>query len=320
MKLTPGWTWTWVDTDPPMAGSARAWRTLAFRYKRGRAITRINDIVFDGLQGAKRDLVWVDKGVFLRPATVRHLRDTAEKLVHFTPDTAFHENRSRYFDRTAALYDLLVTTKSFEAEAYARLSSKVHVTTQGFDADVHFPRAENRERRRETVFVGLAEADRERCLATLLEHDVPVRLAGFGWGRFLRRWGDNPLLSFEGDQIFGSEYADLLSRSWIGLGLLSRRFPELHTTRTFEIPACGAVLATEATADTRRFFGNHEALFHDGYDDLARKLRSMLEDDSLESLKATSEAGRRRVIADGRDYSSILGEVLARVWPVSRRA
>lgn len=311
MKLTPGWTWTWIDTDPPMVASARVWRTLAFRYKRGSAVSRVNDVVTGALRGTKQDMVWVDKGVFLRPATVRCLRNAANRFVHFTPDTAFHENRSRFFNETAALYDLLVTTKSFETEEYLRLSERLLVTTQGYDSGTHFPRVSNDERRHEAVFVGLAEPDRERCIATLLEHGIPVRLAGLGWKRFLRRWRDDPLLEFEGEQVFGSAYASLLSRSWIGLGLLSKRFPELHTTRTFEIPACGAVLATEITADTKRFFDNDEAMFFEDYEDLALRLREVFRGGSPGTLRSIAEGGRRRLIADGRDYSRLLSEVLA---------
>lgn len=38
-------------------------------------------------------------------------------------------------------------------------------------------------------------------------------------------------------------------------GALSRRFPERHTTRTFEIPACGTVLITEWNEEISVFLG-----------------------------------------------------------------
>jgi hypothetical protein len=311
-RLTPDWDWEWVDTEPPMRESARPWRTVAFRYQLGKAVDRINSLVLDRIGDTRRDIVWVDKGVFLETSILRTVRRLARRLVHFTPDTAFHENKSRHFEGSIGLYDLAVTTKSFEVSEYHRRvgPEKTLLTTQGYDAEVHYPRAGDEERRREAVFIGLAEPARERCVATLLEAGIQVRLAGIGWGRFLRRWREDPHLAFEGEEIFGDAYAKLLSASWVGLGLLSKHFPEMHTTRTFEIPACGAVLATEATLDTKRFFGDSEALFFDDYADLAIKLDRLFSSNEKESLTGMAKAGRRRVLDDRRDYTSILANIL----------
>jgi hypothetical protein len=295
-----------------MRESARPWRTLAFRYQLGKAVNRINSLVMDRIGDTRRDLVWVDKGVFLQTSTLRTVRRVARRLVHFTPDTAFHENKSRHFEGGIGLYDLVVTTKSFEVGEYHRRvgPEKTLLTTQGYDAEVHYPRAGDEERRREAVFIGLAEPDRERCVATLLEAGIRVRLAGKGWGRFLRRWREHPHLAFEGEEIFGDAYANLLSTCWVGLGLLSKHFPEMHTTRTFEIPACGAVLATEATLETKRFFRDSEALFFDNYADLAIKLDQLSSATKTGSFSEMAKAGKRRVLDDRRDYSSILASIL----------
>ncbi len=312
-RLTPEFEWTWVDTDPPLQQAARVWRTLAFRSRVGRAVNRINEEVGAGIGREPHDLIWVDKGVFLREASVQRLRNSARRLIHYTPDTAFHENRSAHFERTLGLYDLAVTTKAFEVDEYENRigPEKVLLTTQGYDLAVHYPRNTDAERRRETLFIGLAEPDREACVATLLDNDISVRLAGRGWTRFVRRHQGNPCLIYEGDDVFGDDYASLLSRSWIGLGLLSRRFPELHTTRTFEIPACGAMLASPRTSETTTFFADSEALFFDAYSTLASRLKVLLTEPGLDSVASVASAGHRRVLASARDYDSILGAVLA---------
>ena len=310
-RLTPDWHWDWIDTDPPLQTSPRIWRSLAFRAKTGPSVRAINETVNEKVRARAFDLVWVDKGVFLRDHTVQNLRGATRKLVHFTPDTAFHENRSAHFERALDLYDLLVTTKSFEIAEYRRhmRHDSVFLTTQGFDPLVHRPLASDNARRREAVFIGLAEPDREKCISLLLEKGVSVRLGGRGWSRVLRAWGKSDTLHFEGEDVFGDDYAALLSGSWIGLGLLSKRFPELHTTRTFEIPACGAVLATPENPETATFFTNTEALFFRDHVDLADRVKQILEapDDVLSDMSA---AGRHRVNADGRDYPSILSAIL----------
>lgn len=311
-KLTPSYEWEWIDTDPPMNESARVWKTLAFRMGTGKAVTRINRLVTSRMGATRCDLVWIDKGVFLHRSTIQSVRRLTRKLVHFTPDAAFHMNGSRHFESSLGDFDLAITTKSFELSEYFRRigAERTLLTTQAYDTEVHYPRSGDEYRRREAVFVGLAEPDREKCVAMLLDGGVPVRLAGIGWTKFLRRWGANSLLTFESEAVFGAEYARLLSESWIGLGLLSQRFPELHTTRTFEIPACGAVLATPRTIETNAFFGENEALFFDDYADLATKVSALLSSENTVRLSEMAAAGRRRVQSDCRDYSSILASIL----------
>jgi spore maturation protein CgeB len=85
----------------------------------------------------------------------------------------------------------------------------------------------------------------------------------------------------------------------------------MHTTRTFEIPACGAVLATEATLETRHFFRDSEALFFDDYADLAIKLVRLFSANETGSITEMAKAGRRRVLDDRRDYASIMANILA---------
>jgi hypothetical protein len=161
------------------------------------------------------------------------------------------------------------------------------------------------------VFVGLAEPDRERCISVLLSRGIPVRLAGFGWDALVRRYRNDSNLMFEGKAAFADDYASLLSQAWIGLGLLSKRFPELHTTRTFEIPACGAVLATEKNEDTMRFFSPDEALFFDDFENLADRITDLFRAGREQELAGMAERGMKRVIQDGRNYETILAAVLA---------
>lgn len=312
-ELTPEWTWEWVDTDPPLETCSRVWRTLAYRFQVGKAVDRINHVVTERMSGVDNDLVWVDKAIFLRKPTMDVLRANTRRLVHFTPDTAFHANRSRNFESTLNSFDLLVTTKSFEVAQYRQRLERdtLLVTTQGYDARVHFPRATDDDRRREAVFIGLAEPERIRCIETLLDRGISVRLGGRGWNAFAKQWQSSPHFAFEGEDVFGGDYARLLSGSWIGLGLLSKRFPELHTTRTFEIPACGAALATEATSETSNFFAGNEAVFFSSFQDLADRITAFLAENDLSALRSTAAAGHRRVLADGRDYESILAAILS---------
>lgn len=310
-QLTPGWSWEWVDTDPPLMSTARPWRSLAYRYHLGAAVTRINREVTSRLTGSHLDLIWVDKAVFLQRDTMGQLRLAGRKLVHYTPDTAFGPNSSRYFEASLPLFDLVVTTKSFDLPEYGKRvdAQRIMLVTQGFDPAVHYPRSPDEERQVGVAFIGLAEPARERAIGALLAAGVPIRLAGRGWSRFVSKWKNSPHLDFRGDDCFGDDYATALSSSWIGLGLLSKKFPEQHTTRTFEIPACGAVLATEDTAETRSYFARDEAVFFKDNVEMVHEIRRALSGGATE-LRALALSGRERVLRDRRDYPNILRSVL----------
>jgi len=312
-ELRPSWKWQWIDTDIPMQNGSRLGRSIAFRLKCGPVVAAINHLVCGAIDGAPYDLVWIDKGVFLHPSTLAKLRGVGSRLIHFTPDTAFHTNRSRLFEQSLRYYDLLVTTKSFELAAYRQRlggDDRLFLTTQGFDKRLHRPVVLGHPRRREVAFVGLAETDRFACVGALLDAGIDVHVGGMGWEHFARAKQSNKCFHYLGPRVFGEDYARLYSSVWIGLGLLSKRFPELHTTRTLEVPACGAILATERTDDTVRLFRQDEVLFFKNPQDLARSVIEWFGTKSDDELNRIANSGRQRVEQDGRDYCGILDSIL----------
>lgn len=309
-NLLPRGEWNLIDTDPVFQDSPRWARTLWFRFLAGPAVAALNRHVMSELGSKLYDFAWIDKGVCLWPETVRRIRELARKLVYYTPDTSFLANRSRYFRATASLYDLIVTTKSVELASFERLvpRERIALVTQCFDSRLHYPRCTFAEKRKEAVLIGLCEPDRERCVEQLTSHGIAVRVGGIGWSRFVRRHAGNSLVQYEGARVFGQRYAEVLSGAAVGLGLLTKRFPELHTTRTFEIPACGTALATERNSETTGIFGEEEVIFFADYADLGRRVAGLMQDEVR--LKAISDAGARRVQTGDYSNDRVLRKVL----------
>jgi len=311
-RLLPGWEHSHVDTAVPFDHCSRLSRSIAFRLKTGPALRAINASLLLHVEQEKThyDIVWVDKAVFFYPSTIRRLRQLAGRLIHYTPDTAFYENRSRHFASSIELYDFVVTTKSFEIDQYSSLipKNRLIVTTQGYDQMVHRPLHTPAEKRSGVAFAGLAERDRFEKVELLLDNGIPVRVAGPGWERFSAKHSKNPQYQFAKSFLSGDEYVDFISSARFGLGLLSKRFPELHTTRTFEIPACGTALITERNEETESYFAPDEAVFHSSPEELIRRLKE-LEENPNELVKI-SKAGRARVEKEGRSYDEIFRGLL----------
>ena len=137
-----------------------------------------------------------------------------------------------------------------------------------------------------------------------------IVLAGIHWRKFAKQHV-NLNLTYLGNGIFGEEYAKIISLSYFGLGLLSNWVPELHTTRTFEIPACNTCLITPKTSEIANFYEDHEVLYFDTVEKLILDISSLK--NNLFELECKTSAGRNKLLKGNYDYKSIIKNVLSYV-------
>jgi spore maturation protein CgeB len=294
-----------VNIDEPIYRTNSLFRSLGWRYHRGPLVNNVAKFIQAKVSGYY-DLVWIDKGVFIDAHVLDGIKGALK--VHYTPDTGIIFNRSGAFFRSIPLYDYCITTKSFEMDAYREKGAReVLFCTQGYDMRVHRPYVPF-EKKDGVVFVGHCESARESILAGLLESDIKVTLAGPNWERFASKYRNKGRLFYLGKGVYGEDYGRLLSGGLVGLGLLSRWFPERHTTRTLEIPACGTALATERNEDTAAIFGEGEAMFYADGKELIEKVKKAFTDRTF--LQTVTEEGHARVVNGAFDYVSILRRLL----------
>lgn len=301
-----------INTDVPILETARVFRSLGWRYKVGPLISNINHYInLVVSQHEHFDLTWIDKGVFVRPEVVRTIRGKTTTLVHFTPDPAFTYHQSKLFYQAIPYYDHCITTKSFELTHYrAHQAKSVIFCTQGYDPQLHKP-YHGYEEKKGVVFVGHREDDREEAISLLIEKRIPFKLAGIHWGKLAGRYKNYSTFEYYGQGIYGDSYARLLSGSLMGLGFLSKIIPEKHTTRTFEIPACGTALVTEKNEEIQAIYENDEAIFFDDCQDLVQKV--LFGYRHSEYLQSITQQGHQKVSLGLYDYESILRKILSQI-------
>ncbi|MCF1420244.1 CgeB family protein [Mangrovimonas futianensis] len=300
-----------IDTHLPFFQTLRVWRSLGFRFKKGPLIRGVNKFIRKRVYG-NYDLIWIDKGVFIKESTTQFLKSRGNCLVHYTPDTAFFENESSHFYKSIKWYDWIISTKSFEREHYLKLidPKSFILIPQGFDKQVHYPRVSFQEKENYVVFIGLFEPSRGEILRVLLDNGIRVKLAGKKWDSFLNSHTYENL-EFLGDSLLKDEYALTISKAFFGLGLLSKRFPELHTTRTFEIPACGTLLVTEKNSEIEGYFDDGAVLYFSDYKELLENIKQLAHD--TESLKEMTLKGHDIVHQCGLDYESQLKKICSKI-------
>lgn len=311
-KILHDWSCSVIDINAVFLSQSKWLQSAAFRFNRGPVISAINKDIIQRVKGERYDLVWIDKGVFIKRSTLAFLRDRARQIVHNTPDTAFVYNKSHLFNQCIPFYDFLVTTKSFELDMYYKRveKSKVVLTTQGFDRNLHRPYNTFSEKKG-VILIGLCEPEREKVVELILQNGIEVKVAGQGWEKFRKKYSSFDNFTFLGTGLFGEDYAKAISSSFFGLGMLSKKFPELHTTRTFEIPACKTALLTEDNSEIRKFYADDEVVFFGNYTELVKRIKYFLQ--NRDEMHSITENGYQKVTNGGYDYESILNGVIKTV-------
>lgn len=312
-QLLPDWEHNIIDTNEIYLNQRRLLKSLAFRYKVGPVVRQINNFVRQKAGKKPFDLIWVDKGIFISRKTMQLLTELCQTRVHFTPDPAFLYHKSYQFKRAFPFYTHFISTKSFEANLYReklKPNQRFTLVTQGYDKELHRIKKPFSERKKAVVFIGHNEKERQQVVSTLLSNKIPVTVAGENWEKFIPT-PDKSLYTYLGKGVFGEAYVDALNAYQFALGSVSKWIPEKHTTRNFEIPACGTVMLCEPTEDLKKYFSADEVLFYHGIDDLVEKVKNLMEYPEISARIAM--AGHNRVSNDGRDYHSILNQVLAKL-------
>lgn len=307
------WRHSVIDTNEVFLNQSKLFKSFAFRFNRGPAVEVVNKHIKMSMPDRYFDLIWVDKGVYIKPGTLEILKKSTSKLVHYTPDTAFIYHKSHLFNKGIGLYDFLITTKSYELNEYYKYveNSKVILTTQGFDPKIHRPYT-NFSQKQGVIIIGLFEPERGKVVKLLVDNDISVTIAGKGWIGFINQLKNRNKINYLGTGLFAESYGQAISSSLFGLGLLSKKFPELHTTRTFEIPACATALLTEDNDEIKHFFSEDQVLFFRNYDELIDKIK-YYSNDKLR-LQEITENGYHQVCNGGFDYKSLLSKVVNEIY------
>jgi spore maturation protein CgeB len=315
-----------VHTSEPWKRAAWATRQLQRRTHRGSVVNKINATILRSAREFKPAVVWADKQEFLRAETVQELRRLGARTVHFTPDPYFSLDwkRTRLMDEAMRAFDALVYCKSYERSQYESLGTLSVYMPLGYCDEVHRPLASDDARWKCTVgFLGGWEPRREELLRAVIAAGVDLKIWG-GYWEFLRdgKWtprrhiilrqlagkkefhfhrDESLSRAHQGGEVYADDYARALTGSEIGLGFLRKVCPDQHTTRTFEIPACGSMLLADRTNEHQEFFEEGtEAEFFDSCEELVDKVKFYGKNAS--ARKAVAERGYQRCRESGYAY------------------
>jgi hypothetical protein len=323
-----GHTVVGVDTTCPLSGLHSIWVRAARKAGWTIDTAGANRALLELAKQHQIEVVWIDKGLTIQPKTLRKLREMAPgvRLVHYSvDDMSGKHNQSRQYLAGIPLYDLHTTTKSYNvAELQAMGATSVLLVNNACCPILHRPivvSSEDRGRLGGAVgFIGGFEKQRADAIWFLVTNGIPVRVWGEGWGRgwFGRGWKEwaafhrHPGLKVEDRAVFGAEYVEAICSFDINLGFLRRLNRDLQTTRSVEIPACGAFMLAERTAEHQQLFQEGvEADFFSNPEELLKKCRHYIT--HSEERSQIARTGHQRCKRSDYSYDRQLSDVLKRL-------
>jgi spore maturation protein CgeB len=240
-------------------------------------------------------------------------------MLSYSPDDMTRPYHSSIRYRAAlGLYDLVVTTKSYiEDDLRAEGARRVLFVGNAYDPSVHRPlelsQADLDRFGCDAGFVGTYEEDRAQQMLRLARAGVPVSIRGNGWHRFREQ---HPKLTIRHETLGDDEYPHAINATRINLGFLRKGARDRQTTRSIEIPACGAFMLAERTDEHEALFEEGiEAEFFGGFDELLEKCRYYLEHEA--ERRQIAAAGLERCQRSGYSNTDRLRHILE-VLPVRR--
>jgi spore maturation protein CgeB len=254
----------------------------------------------------------------VHPHVIRFYRQEGVPTVNFYPDVSFLAH-GKYIPRALPWYNHVFTTKSWGiADMQDQLGLKsISYLEHGFDPDVHRPLPLSDEDKQtygcDVVFIGTWSPKKEELIG-FLRQKMPqaiVKIWGSQWDK-----SRTPALCpcVMGTEVIGDEYVKALLGGSIALGLLSEKRKgassgDVTTSRTFNIPACGAFMLHERTEEVLRYFNEgEEAAFFASPDELVRQVSHYLS--HPQERESVARAGRQRCLAAGYSLDNRMQKVV----------
>lgn len=262
----------------------------------------------------KPEVIFITKGLTIKKSTILRVNKIVPECVvicYSLDDIMNPGNQSKIYKKALPFYDVHFTSKTYNIPELRLLGAKrVELTKNSYSPLIHKPIAVSDNDKKlygaDISFVGGYEKERGQTLLCLAESGLKIRIWGNNWDKFKKF---HPNLIIEYRAAYGEEYAKVVCSSKILLGFLRKINRDTITTRSIEIPAFGAFLLAERTKDqTDLFEEGKEAEFFSSNEELIRKLKFFIQNDSLRKKIAT--AGYKKCMKLDLSYNTTMDNLI----------
>lgn len=308
-----------IDSTRLWTGWRARIQNFAQKMKIGMDAHGINNKLLQRARQGRLDAVWIDKGIWTKPAVLSALKlqHPNAVLISYSPDDMFNPiNQTTRYLKSLRLYDHVITTKRHNVTEFEALGVKnVHYVHKAYDPTEQrmYPLtdAERVQFGSEVGFVGNFEHPRFQSMLRLAQAGIRVSIRGAAWRKIQHQSHLN--LDIDPKNYFGDSYAKILQATKINLGFLHKGNRDQHTARSIEIPACGGFLLAERTTEHQELFEEgKEAVFFGTDDELIEKVRYYLAHEN--ERRKIAAAGYERCIKSQYDNYHVFNRLIDRLF------
>jgi spore maturation protein CgeB len=285
-----------VDTSAAFSGPRMlrtlSWRLLGHRPPRLRAFSR--ELV--GRAETFRPSIVITTGLApVDSGALRAIRQLDVKSACFLTDDPWSRSLcAPWFMKTLPEYDWIFSPRRANLEDLRRAGCRqVSYLPFGYAPDVHFPEppASREERERfaaDVVFVGGADDDRVKWIGPLVKQGLRVALWGGYWDRYPET--RSSARGFADAQTVRKA----INGATTSLCLVRQSNRDGHSMRSIEVPAIGACMIVEDTAEHRELFGEDTVVYVNSPNEACTAISELVR--SPERVKQLGQAVHERII------------------------
>ena len=277
----------------------------------------LNKSIKESCINFKPDVVFIVKGVTIKPSTLKFIKARGIKSISWSNDDMYGwHNRSLWYTLGLKQYDLVVTQKSYNCnpDELPSLGAKVLFQNKAFEPKVHYPvkSCDTFSCGHDVVFVGAMEEDRLNHLIYLAQNGIKVHI--YGWVKEVKNQ-IHPNLIIHNRFLFEEEFSAAIGCSKIALNFLRKMNRDLQTSRSVEIPGCGGFMLAERTDEHMQLFKEgKEAEFFSSKEELLQKVNYYLQHD--QKRLAIAGAGYDRCFKDNYTFENRMKGILNNLFDV----
>ena len=298
-----------VDAQQLIPAPTTLWgmtRQTLFGRPSSQEVALLNDTIVREARAFRPDMTFYIQARYVLPEVLHETSLHGPNLAYFNDDMFNPRNQSFTFFEGIKRINCILTTKSYNVSEFhlAGAPSAMYVSN-AYDPKIHYPAKPSPEEKKyyegDIAFLGTFRPVRADFLAKIaaLTNGLRFNIWGGGWHKMDRptywhkkvAWRD--LRSrVRMRELWCSAMGKAIQSNTIILGLLNHANRDLHTSRSFEIPACGGFMLAERTAEHQQYFEeDKEAVYFGSIEELCEKIQYYLahETERLRIAKAGHE-------------------------------
>ncbi len=255
---------------------------ILLRLWEGELVNEYNNAILEAAKHFQPDILLAFKATYARAKTLQQLKSRDIALYNYYPDTSAFAHGD-WLAEALPEYDCIFSTKKYlEQDIRKQLLVKdVVYIPHGYDSEVHCPNESNiYQDNRFTCNVGVIATYtpyKEQIIDELVKVMPSIDLQI--WGNQWERCQSDRVKPFiRGPGLLGQLYTLAIRSFQINLAIMSGSVAgasqgDETTTRTYEIPACGAFMLHERSAELLELYEeNKEVVCFSNAEELADKI------------------------------------------------